>query len=120
MQYFLLLNRFYIWSIFIIYFFYIAFFIGLFVSVPYYVKDLHFIVQIGLCLILMIRFHPFRQKYVLKPYDISFIFGTAIFLFTNVILVELVKNKFIGDYLRRTLSFLHVPSSISDSYQKKI
>ena len=56
----------------------------------------------------MIRFHPFREKYMLKPYDISFIFGTATFLFINVILVEIVKNKMISNYLKRTLSFLHI------------
>lgn len=120
MQYFLLLNRFYIWSIFIVYFFYIAVFLGIFVNIPYYVKDLHFIIQIGLCSILMIRFHPFREKYVLKPYDISFIFGTATFLFTNVILVELVNNNTIRDYLQRTLSFLHISSPGSVSFQNKI
>jgi hypothetical protein len=108
MQYYSLFNRFYFWSILLIYFFYIAVFIGIFVNVPYYIKELHFIIQIGLCSILMIRFHPFRNKYVLKPYDISFIFGTATFLFINVILVELVKNTIIRDYLKRTLSFLHI------------
>ena len=108
MQYFSLFNHFYFWSILLIYFFYIAVFLGIFINVPYYIKELHFIVQIGLCLILMIRFHPFRDKYVLKPYDISFIFGTATFLFINVILVEIVKNTIIRDYLRKTLSFLHI------------
>ena len=120
MQYFWILNRFYIWSIFIVYFFYIAVFLGVFVNIPNYVKELHFIVQIGLCLILMIRFHPFRNKYVLKPYDISFIFGTAVFLFTNVILVELIKNTIIRNYLQRTLSFLHISSPVSLSSQNKI
>ena len=108
MQYYSLFNRFYFWSILLIYFFYIAVFIGIFVNVPYYIKELHFIIQIGLCSILMIRFHPFREKYMLKPYDISFIFGTATFLFINVILVEIVKNKMISNYLKRTLSFLHI------------
>lgn len=108
MQYYSLFNRFYFWSILLIYFFYIAVFIGIFVNVPYYIKELHFIIQIGLCSILMIRFHPFREKYILKPYDISFIFGTATFLFINVILVEIVKNKMISNYLKRTLSFLHI------------
>ena len=108
MQYYSLFNRFYFWSILLIYFFYIAVFIGIFVNVPYYIKELHFIIQIGLCSILMIRFHPFRKKYILKPYDISFIFGTATFLFINVILVEIVKNKMISNYLKRTLSFLHI------------
>jgi len=120
MQYLLILDRFYFWAIFIIYFCYIAVFLGVFVNIPNYVKELHFIVQIGLCLILMIRFHPFREKYVLKPYDISFIFGTATFLFTNVILVELVKNTIIRDYLYRTLSFLHISSPVSISSQNKI
>jgi len=106
MQYFSVLNRFYFWSIFLIYFFYIAVFLGIFVNVPYYIKELHFVIQIILCSILMIRFHPFRNKYVLQPSDISFIFGTASFLFINVILVELVKNNTIRDYLKQTLSFL--------------
>jgi len=117
MQYYSLFNHFYFWSILLIYFFYVAVFLGIFVNIPYYIKELHFIIQIVLCSILMIRFHPFREKYILKPYDISFIFGTATFLFINVILVEIVKDKMISDYLQRTLSFLHIPPTLY-SYQK--
>jgi hypothetical protein len=114
-MYYYLLNRVYFLSILVVYFFYIAVFIGIFVNIPNYIKELHFIIQIGLCFILMIRFHPFQNKYVLSPYDISFIFGTAVFLFTNVILVELVKNKIISEYLTRTLSFLQISNSNSNS-----
>jgi hypothetical protein len=47
----------------------------------------------------MIRFHPFREKYNLRESDIMLIFGSAFILFTNLVLVELVKIPFIGKYI---------------------
>jgi hypothetical protein len=56
----------------------------------------------------MIRFHPYKEHNHLKQFDNMLIFGAATFLFTNVVLVEMVKFPIINTYLNKTLSFLKV------------
>ena len=95
----------YLFSIFIIDVIYIAVFLGIFVNIPYYIKELNFIVQVFLCFMLMYRFNPFRTNAQIQKYDVIFIFGAATFLFTNVILVEIIKIPLISTYINQTLSF---------------
>ena len=108
MQYSYLIGHFYFWSIIIINIIYIAVFLGIFVTVPVYIRHLNFIIQTLLCVVLMIRFHPFKENNQLKPNDTMFIFGAASFLFTNVVLVEMVKIASVNIYINKTLSFLHL------------
>jgi hypothetical protein len=82
---------------------YLAVFLGIFTTVPEFVKYLNIGIQTFLCLFLMIRFHPFREKYALKSEDIMFIFGSAFILFTNLVLVELVKIPAIGNVVNKRL-----------------
>jgi intracellular septation protein A len=108
MHYSYWIGHFYFWSIIIIDVIYIAVFLGIFVNIPVYIRSLSFIIQSLLCVILMIRFHPFKENNQLKPNDTMFIFGAATFLFTNVVLVEMVKFPIVNMYLNKTLSFLHL------------
>lgn len=89
----------YVVSLILIYIGYIAVFLGIFKTVPTLVKYLNIGIQGFLCLFLMIRFHPFRDKFIIKPIDNMFIFGSAYILFTNLVLVELVKFPIVGNYI---------------------
>ena len=92
---------FYVFSLFIIHVVYVAVFLGVFVTIPEYVRLLNIFVQVFLCLILMIRFHPFRENHTLQSGDSMFIFGAGVFLFTNVVLVELSKLPIIGIQIQK-------------------
>jgi hypothetical protein len=108
MQYSYIIDHFYFWSIAIIHIIYIAVFLGIFVNIPVYIRYLNFFIQVLLCVVLMIRFHPYKENPILKRSDTMFIFGAATFLFTNVVLVEIVKIPMVNIYLNKTLTFLHV------------
>ena len=97
---------FYVFSLFIIHIVYIAVFLGIFVTIPEYIRILNIFVQVFLCLILMIRFHPFRENPTLQSGDSMFIFGAGFFLFTNVALVELSKLPVIGIQIKKVLSII--------------
>ena len=94
----------YIASILIINIFYIAVFFGVIISIPYYVQTLQLIVQIFLCVILLIRFHPFQDNYKMTRYDAQLIFGAVIVIFTNVVFQELLHNPILGPYLAKVMS----------------
>ena len=108
MYYSYLVGHFYFWSIVIINLIYIAVFLGIFVTVPIYIRHLNFIIQSLLCIVLIIRFHPFKENNQLRPNDTMFIFGAATFMFINVVLVEIVKFPLVNIYINKTLSFLHL------------
>jgi hypothetical protein len=69
--------------IFIIHLFYILIFLGLISVNMQYVNYLNIAVQLFICIILMLRFHPLR-KHKLHKYDSQLIFGSAFFLLTNL------------------------------------
>ena len=96
MQYSHIIGQFYFLSIVFIHIIYVAVFLGIFVNVPFYIRYLNFIIQVLLCAVLMIRFHPFRE-HELKKYDSRIIFSCAIFLMTNLLFVEGI-NQYITKY----------------------
>ena len=98
-------------SLLIIHLVYIAVFLGIFVTIPEYIRLVNRFIQVFLCFFLMFRFHPFRENYKLQTGDTMFIFGAAFILFTNVVLVELSSLPIIGTYVKRIVSRL--PSSKS-------
>lgn len=81
----------YIVSLFITHLVYIAVFLGVFVTVPEYIRLLNIATQVFLCIILMFRFNPFQTAPKIHEGDNMFIFGAVFLLFTNVILTELIK-----------------------------
>lgn len=95
----------YVVSLVFIHIGYLAVFFGIFATIPTFIKYLNFGIQFFLCFFLMIRFHPFREKYNLKPADIMFIFGSAFLLFTNLVLVEMVQIPTIGNYVNHAFKW---------------
>jgi|LauGreDrversion4_1035100.scaffolds.fasta_scaffold08486_2 hypothetical protein len=91
----------YLISLLFIHIGYLAVFFGVFATLPTLVNYLNVAVQFFLCFFLMIRFHPFRETYNLKPMDIMFIFGSAFILFTNLVLVEIVQFPMVGVYVNQ-------------------
>lgn len=70
-------------GLFITYVIYIVIALGLFTVNPGYVNMLSIGIQLFICVFLIARFHPFRH-HVLRPTDAQIIFGSAIFLLTNM------------------------------------
>lgn len=60
-------------------------FLGVFSSVPQYVYLWNMLVQIGLCLFLMFRYHPFKNKHEFSQYDSKLIFGSSMLLLINIV-----------------------------------
>ena len=89
----------YVSSLAIVHIVYIAVFLGIFVAVPEYIRILNIGIQTFLCLILLIRFHPFRHNPKLHPGDNMFIFGVVVIVFTNIVLVELTKIPIINAWV---------------------
>lgn len=75
----------------ILYTSYIIIFIGIIKINPIYVSDLHLIMQIIVCVILIYRFNPFRT-HELKKYDANIIFSSAIFLLFNAGVVNIFER----------------------------
>ena len=69
--------------IFFIHVFYVLIFLGLISVEMKYVNYLNIVVQLFICIILMMRFHPLR-KHKLHKHDSQLIFGSAFFLLTNL------------------------------------
>lgn len=101
----------YISSLLIIHLVYIAVFLGVFVTIPEYIRVLNIFIQVFLCFVLMVRFHPFRENPKLNNGDTMFIFGAGFILFTNVVLVELSNIPFIQQKVDMFLSILPKPVS---------
>jgi hypothetical protein len=93
----------YIFSLLLVHIGYLAVFLGIFATIPILIKYLNVAIQFFLCFFLMIRFHPFREKYQLQSIDITFIFGSAFILFTNLVLVELIQIPEVGNYINSGL-----------------
>ena len=88
---------------YILYTVYVLVFLGILSTVPDYLYLWNYIVQIGLCLFLMIRYHPFRNVYKFEKNDEKIIFNVAVLLFINLISVpfiiqylESLKNKVVS------------------------
>jgi hypothetical protein len=95
----------YLLSILLVNVCYIALFLGIIASVPYYVLMIQLGVQIFLCLVLLIRFHPFQDNYKITRFDATLIFGAVVIILTNVIFVELLNNEILGPYISRIKTF---------------
>ena len=79
----------YFGSLIAIHFIYALVFLGVFTTVPKYVYNWSIAVQVGLCLFLMYKFHPFRT-YRFRPLDAKMIFGAATLLLFNIVSLPLL------------------------------
>lgn len=101
----------YITVISIIYFIYITTYIGLswFQDASEYIFKLDIFLQTLIAIYLILRFHPFR-KHEIRSSDATIIFGSGIFLLTNVGLrtyITKVIDDNIHPYIVRTQNFLN-------------
>ena len=78
---------FYLVSIVIINAFHIAVYLGILASIPHYIVLWYSFVQLVLCLVLMYRYHPFKEKFEYNQFDATLIFGTACILLSNILSV---------------------------------
>ena len=85
------LGEYYVLSIIIIHVLYIALFFGFLNISPGYIQTLNIGIQLFIGLFLIFRFHPFRT-HEYKKYDSRIIFGSGIFLLTNLGFIETLKH----------------------------
>jgi hypothetical protein len=83
----------YMGSLFILHLAYILVFLGIIQYTPMFVNNLNILIQVFVCIFLMVKFHPFR-KHELKEFDSTIIFGSAMFLLTNIGFTQLLTNYF--------------------------
>ena len=85
-------------------------FLGIYYVNATYIHILGVAFHSFVCLYLMWRFNPFRE-YVLHPFDGQLIFASAMFLFTNVVLIEGAS------YLKNTTT-IFTKKPYQDSYNE--
>ena len=89
-------QKLYFGSLFAIYAVYGLVFFGILSTVPHYVYIWNGFVQLGLCLFLMYRFHPFRKQYSMSIYDVKMIFGASTLLLLNTITLPVALSKILN------------------------
>lgn len=73
---------------------YILIFLGVSYLMPQYIRTLSTVAQILICLILIYKFNPLREKYVLTEFDNNLIFFTAFFIIMSTGLTEFTLSFF--------------------------
>ena len=58
-----------------------------------YLRTFNTVIQLLVCLFIMLRFNPRRNINVLKDNDKNIIFGSAVFLFVNLGVIEYLNRK---------------------------
>lgn len=104
----------YMGSLFILHLVYILLFLGIIRYTPAIINNLNILIQLFVCLFLMIKFHPFR-KHELKEFDSTIIFGSAMFLLTNLGFTQLIKTYFektVVDNVKKTKDKMITPNNI--------
>ena len=89
-------QKLYFGSLFAIYVVYGLVFFGILSTVPHYVYIWNGFVQLGLCLFLMYRFHPFRKQYTMSIYDVKMIFGASTLLLLNTITLPVALSNILN------------------------
>ena len=95
----------YIFTIFFVHIMYAAVFFGFIISVPEQIVLLNFIIQTVLCVILIIRFNPIYPIKSISNFDRMLIFGSAVIIFTNIVLVKIAKIPYMKQHFPQ-LAFL--------------
>ena len=89
---FIFLGKYYYLSVIILHITYIFLFFGVLSANPSYLKPLTTAVEFFIGVFLVWRFHPFR-KHELRGYDAKVIFGSGLFLLTNVGFITFFKKN---------------------------
>ena len=58
-----------------------------------YLRTFNTIIQLLVCLFIMLRFNPRRNIHILKDNDKEIVFGSAVFLFVNLGVIEFLNRK---------------------------
>ena len=101
---------FYLAMIIAFYLSYVVAFFGIMVVNPQYVKSLGLAIQIFVCLLLIYKFHPFRQ-HKLEPFDSNIISASAWLLLANLGLTEYVMATLRAN---KPMTLSKNPQAISD------
>ena len=83
----------YLVLVFLVHFCYFVAFFGILTIEETYMRYLNVITQTFIVVFLLYRFHPFRTQFVIKPVDLTVVFGSALLLGTNLVSVELSKLR---------------------------
>jgi len=62
-----------------------------------YLNTFNIVIHILVCLFLIFRFNPLREKNHLKPHDSDIIFSSSLFLLLNLGVLEFIK-KYLPEY----------------------
>ena len=82
-------------------FFHVIYFIILLNIISFnseYINLFYNLTNVLLCLFLIIRFNPLREKYELRTNDPKLIFSISFFLLLNMFVVEIIKNFYPSKY----------------------
>ena len=107
-------HKLYFGSLFAIYVVYGLVFVGILSTVPHYVYIWNGFVQLGLCLFLMFRFHPFRKQYTMTIYDVKMIFGASTLLLLNTITLPVALSKILNKIQSNTQQIVRRVVPIQD------
>ena len=107
-------HKLYFGSLFAIYVVYGLVFFGILSTVPHYVYIWNGFVQLGLCLFLMFRFHPFRKQYTMTIYDVKMIFGASTLLLLNTITLPVALSKILNKIQSNTQQIVRRVVPIQD------
>lgn len=84
------LDKAYNYYIIISYVIYFAVLIGVFSTVPQYVVVINSFIKIVIACILLYKFNPFQQNYILSKFEKKIVFSAGIYL---------LLTTFVGEYL---------------------
>ena len=84
--------------IFFSYVMYFAVIFGVFTTVPEYLDELNSLVKLLIAFILLFKFNPFQQNYIVTKFDKKIIFTSGIYLLLTTV---------VGEYLVRYNNILH-------------
>ena len=69
---------------------YFAAYAGVYIVNPIYVDALSRSLRLFICMVLIIRFHPFQQQHALKGFDVDIIFASAVLMLTDLGITQFV------------------------------
>lgn len=73
---------------------YLLIFLGVSYLVPQYIRTLSNVAVLIICIVLIYKFNPLREKYVLTEFDNNLIFFTAFFIIMSTGLTEFTLSFF--------------------------
>jgi hypothetical protein len=87
------LSHFFLTSLLAVHVLLVFIFLGVVYVNPIYVEGASSIIRLGICLLLIVRFNPFKKP-DLKKYDNELIFTAAIILLTNEAITKYILSHY--------------------------